>query len=76
MSVLRVNQITNSNDDGPVEFTKGVILPAGKIIDGELIINTVGVVTASAFFGDGSNITNIPGDGVPKGKALALTFIL
>ena len=76
MSTLRVNKVVNYNDDGPVEFTKGVILPAGQTISGDLTINTAGIVTASAFFGEGIDVTNIPGDGVPKGKAVALTFIL
>ena len=74
MSTLRVNKIVNYNDNGPVEFTKGVTIPAGKTIDGNLTINTVGVVTASAFYGEGINVTNIPG--IPKSKSVALVFIL
>ena len=81
MSSLRVNKIVNLNDNGPVEFSKGATLPAGKTISdstgsSRIQINTVGVVTASSFYGDGSNITNVSGGGVAKGKALALTIIL
>ena len=75
MSTLRVNQIVNFNDNGPVEFTKGIILPAEQTINGDLIINSAGIVTASVFSGDGANVTNIQG-GISKSKSLALTFIL
>lgn len=81
MSSLRVNKIVNLNDNGPVEFTKGAILPSGKTISdssggSKIVINTTGVVTATSFFGDGSNVTSIPGGGATKSKALALTIIL
>lgn len=81
MSTLRVNKIVNLNNDGPIEFTKGVTVPSGqKITDGtgneKIVINSVGVVTATSFVGSGENVTSIPGNGIPKGKALALSLIL
>lgn len=76
MSTLRVNKITNVNDDGPIEFTKGAILSQNQQITPESIkINSVGVMTASVFYGRGENVVNI-GGGISKSKSLALTFIL
>jgi len=50
VSVLQVNEIVNRTDDGPVEFTKGVELPANTSITGDIVINTTsGIVTASTF---------------------------
>jgi|DEB19_MinimDraft_3_1074340.scaffolds.fasta_scaffold35654_3 hypothetical protein len=85
MSTLRVNKIVNLNDNGPVEFTKGATLPSGKTIEdtsgnSKIVINSSGIVTATAFFGDGSNITGITTTGgggqITKNKALALSIIL
>ena len=73
MSSLRVNKITNLNDDGPVEFSKGVQVPADQKIDGEIVINAVGVVTATAFYGVGTGIT-ISGS-LSNGKVIAYTII-
>ena len=73
MPTLRVNKIVNYNDDGPVEFSKGVSVPSGQEIDGTLIINSVGVVTATSFSGVGAGIS-IP-NSIPNGKAIAYTLI-
>ena len=74
MSTLRVNKVVNYNDDGPVEFTKGVILPAGQSLNGD--INITGVVTATSFVGSGIGITTlgVPGESSTS-KAIALTII-
>lgn len=58
MSSLRVHQIVNLNDDGPVEFSTGVTLPGDVNItgDGKVAINA-GIVTANKFSGDGSGVT-------------------
>jgi hypothetical protein len=71
MSTLRVNKITNLNDNGPIEFSKGVEVPSGQTIDGN--INISGVVTATSFIGAGIGIT-IAGS-VSVSKSIALTFI-
>ena len=78
MSTLRVTKITNKDDDGAVEFTKGAILPAGQSIVNEagasaLEIATSGVVTATRFSGSGIGLTGI--EGTPKGKLIGLVFI-
>lgn len=89
MSTLRVNKITNLDDNGPVEFTKGASLPSGRSINGDIVINStgiitssslvvngnmnVGVVTASTFVGSGIGLTGVPG--TPNGKGIAFTLI-
>lgn len=59
---LRVNRISNVDDNGPIEFTNGVIVPAGQsITPAALVINSTGVVTATSYSGSGSGITNLTG---------------
>lgn len=79
MSTLRVVKITNLNDDGAVEFTKGATLPTGQsIVDADgsnaIQVSTAsGVVTATQFVGDGSGITGL--SGTQTGVAIGLMFI-
>ena len=74
MSSLRVNTISNYEDNGPVEFVTGIQIPAGQTLNGD--INITGVVTATSFVGSGIGITTlgVPGE-VSSSKALALTII-
>ena len=79
MSTLRVAKITNRTETGPIEFTKGVVLPANQAILDEngnnaIKISSVGVVTANSFSGDGSGIS-LTGSGVSKGTALGLLYL-
>lgn len=66
MSRLRVNKLTNKNNDGAPEFIHGA--------------SVTGVVTATAFKGDGSELTGVSADtnilnsGVPSGSATSLNF--
>ena len=61
MSVLRVNSISNLNDDGPVEFSSGINFPGDfDAGDGEVFINFTGVCTCGSLVGDGSNL-DFPG---------------
>ena len=66
MSRLRVNSLTNKTNDGAPVFTHGA--------------SVVGVVTATSFKGDGSQLTNIAGathiinSGVPYGTATGINF--
>ena len=66
MSRLRVNKLTNKNNDGAPEFIHGA--------------SVTGVVTATAFKGDGSELTGVPADtailnsGVPSGSASSINF--
>lgn len=76
MSSLRVNKIVNLTDDGPVEFTKGVTVPAGKTINGDIVISSVGVVTANSFSGPGTGITTFGvTNEINNSQAIAYTII-
>jgi hypothetical protein len=90
MSTLRVNKIVNLNDDGPVEFTKGVEVPSGQTINGDVQINTTGIVTSTSLIVSGDmnlsgvvTATSFSGSGslltgvpgTPNGKAIAFTLI-
>ncbi|NBV27480.1 hypothetical protein EBS02_00440 [bacterium] len=76
MSALRTTKITDLNGTGPVEFARGIILPAGQIISGTTIINTAGILTATTFSGVGTGITTF---GVvneaPNALAIAINLI-
>lgn len=89
MSSLRVTYLTNRLDDGPVEFSTGVGIPTGYGIDGSVVLNTSGIVTATdlhsthvnvtgvmtaaSFAGSGIGLTNLPG--TPTSKAIAFGII-
>lgn len=73
MSVLRVNQITNLNDDGAVEFSEGLTISSDTTISGAGGINLTGIVTATTFVGNGFNLTR--SDSVSHSKMVALTYI-
>lgn len=76
MSTLRVNKISNYNDNGPVEFSNGVEVPSGQIIDGNVIINATGIVTATSFKGVGAGITTFGvANEATNSKAIAFTLI-
>jgi hypothetical protein len=90
MSTLRVNKIVNLNDDGPVEFTTGASLPSGQTINGDVQINTIGIVTSTSLIVNGDmnlsgvvTATSFSGrgfnltnvPGTPNGKGIAFTLI-
>ena len=88
MSVLRVNKILDESGTGPVSFPQGIEFPEGTVFP-EPIINTTGIVTATtvdclvatvagvttatSFFGNGFNMTNVPG--TPSARVIALYLI-
>lgn len=79
MSTLRVTKLVDRLATGAVEFTKGATLPVGQTIldtsgNPNIVINSSGIVTATSFVGDGSQITGL--SGTPKGKALGLIFLV
>lgn len=90
MSKINVNFLVNKNEDGPIEFTQGAIIPAGQSFNingdvnitgvatvSQLIVNNVnsgGIVTANSFVGDGSSLGNLPT--MTHGKMLAYKRIL
>jgi hypothetical protein len=58
MSRVRADIFTNTNADGPPNFSNGVNVTG---ITSTSNLNVVGIVTASSFDGDGSNLTGIVG---------------
>tara|TARA_B100000085_G_C18486179_1_gene489333 strand:+ start:559 stop:786 length:228 start_codon:yes stop_codon:yes gene_type:complete len=75
MSSLRANKIVNGTDDGPVEFSKGLTIAANYPLASEkVVINSSGIVTATAYRGSGSQLTGL--SGVTTKKAIALSFII
>lgn len=90
MSKIKVNFLTNKNENGSVELTKGATIPVGKQLSvtggvnvtGVLTatnynvtnVNVTGVVTATSFVGNGSGLTNLPS--VSSGKMIAYKRIL
>lgn len=58
MSVLKVNAISNLDDDGPVEFSSGLNFPGDLATgDGDVFINFTGVCTCGSLVGDASNMS-------------------
>lgn len=76
MSKIKVNTITDKLGTGPVELTYGATIPSGQ--EFTVLGNTSfsGIVTATSFVGDGSNLTNLGGDPATTGKLFAIRTIL
>lgn len=75
MSSLRANKIVNANDDGPIEFSKGLTISQNYPLASErVVINSSGIVTATSFRGNGSQLTGL--SGVTTKKAIALSFVI
>ena len=58
MSKLILSNITNLAGNGPVTIENGLQVGAGATVNGDVTI--AGVVTATAFSGDGSGLTSLP----------------
>ena len=89
MPRVRVNTIVNREENGAPTFTNGLTVPAGATFElgGGVNISgiatvgfltatnmTVGVLTATSFVGDGSQLTSIPV--MSTSKAIAIKYIL
>jgi len=88
-SQIRVDSITDVNGTGAVTLSYGASIPSGQLLNvqGNLNIsgiatvgfltaknaNITGVVTATTFSGNGSQLTNIPV--VSSSKSIALAII-
>ena len=73
MSRLKVNSIVNTANDGGIELEKGLIVDSGALTL-ESQINVTGVITATAFSGSGTNLTNV--GSATTAQVLALNLIL
>ena len=90
MARLNVNTITDRNDSGAPELTYGATLPSGSklTVNGNINLTGVstigilsatnaviiGVVTATSFRGDGSQLTGV--QSVGPSKSIALKIVL
>lgn len=87
-SAIRVNEIVNLADNGPVEFVNGITVPSGETLNAQGNVSISGISTvanirgssitattinAGGFSGDGSGLTNIPV--VTSGKVIAYALI-
>lgn len=88
-SSVRVNSIVSLDGTGAPELTYGATIPSGQTVNiqGNLNItgvstvgfisathlNSTGIITASSFVGDGSNLTGTPV--VSNAKSIALALI-
>lgn len=76
MSVLRVNKLVNLDDNGPIEFTKGANLPSGQTINGNIEINSVGVVTSTSLVINGNmNLSGVVTANSFRGRGIGLTNV-
>ncbi len=86
-SQVRVDQITDVEGTGAPELTYGATLPSGSVLtcNGNLNISgiatvgfitatnmTAGIVTATSFVGDGSQLSGLPVLGESKAIAFAI----
>jgi hypothetical protein len=76
MSKIKVNIITNKNEDGPVELSYGATVPSGKTFEVLTGSSFSGIVTATSFVGDGSNLTGLGGSPSTVSKLFAIRLIL
>lgn len=89
MSKIKVNYVTNKNEDGAVELSRGAIVPNGKTLTTNGNVTATGTVTAGTvnvnaatvtgnvsgtLSGDGSNLSNLPS--VNVGRIMAIKRIL
>ena len=61
MSKLKVDTLSNVNLDAGPSLVKGATIPVGKTLNVLGNISVSGIITASSFVGDGSNLSNIGG---------------
>lgn len=86
-SQVRVNQITDIEGTGAPELTYGATLPSGSTLTSSGNVNisgiatigfittthmTAGIVTATSFVGDGSQLSGLPVLGESKAIAFAI----
>lgn len=58
-SSVKVNSIYALDPVGPVNLPFGVTIPSGQALTSNQGLSVTGVITASQFVGNGSQLTNI-----------------
>lgn len=75
MSVIKVDSLVSSSDTGPVILEKGGSIPSGQSMTVNGSINVTGIITATSFTGDGSNLTNLGGSPTTTATAFAWSML-
>jgi|TARA_R100001480_G_scaffold74150_1_gene84794 hypothetical protein len=70
MTRINVDSITNRDDNGAVTLLHGGTVPSGKLISSSGDMTVVGVLTATSFAGDGTQLRAFTS--APKGYAIKL----
>ena len=72
-SKIQVNGIEAYDPVGPITVSYGASVPSGQTFTAQGNVNIVGVVTASNFVGNGSQLTGL--SIATQGKSIAFTLI-
>ena len=70
MTHLKVDFITNRNDDGRPQVSMGASIPDGQELSGAGGLSVTGVCTATSFSGDGTQLNSF--SNASKGYAIKL----
>ena len=75
MSKLRVDRITNTDENGGPSFVRGATVPSNALFEINGNVNVAGVVTCTgSYSGNGSGLTNL--QLVPIGKLAGYRYII
>ena len=72
MPQLKVDSITNRSNNAPPELSQGATIPSGKTISGAGNMNVVGILSATIFSGNGSQLTGITFATIQKSVVVSL----
>ena len=75
MSLIKVNNITNTDDNAAVSLDSGASIPSGASLTVLGNTSITGIITATSFTGDGSALTGIGGESATKSKLFAFALI-
>jgi len=72
-SQIQVNKITGRNGDDPVIIAYGASVTSGQVFSVQGDLNVSGIITATNFVGNGSNLTDL--SIATQSRAIALNII-